>query len=262
MLLYGKPVVAKLRDQQAARIAASGITPRLAIIQAGSDLASTTYIKMKQRYGQSIGARVDHHTTASELAALRTLIQTLNNDASVHGIILQLPLPDTTITEQAVALIDPDKDVDGLGGHARFQSATAMAVLQLLSAYHIELAGQPVAMVGHGRLVGAPLARLLTQRDATVSVCDEHTADVPAITRAATIIISATGVAGLIKPDMVQDGAVVVDVGTAEDSGAIVGDVDPRLLNNQTLKISPAKGGVGPVTVAMLFEQLLTAAAI
>jgi methylenetetrahydrofolate dehydrogenase (NADP+) / methenyltetrahydrofolate cyclohydrolase len=262
MLLYGKPVVEKLRKAQTARIAASGVTPRLAILQAGNDLASTTYIKMKQRYGESIGAQVDHHTTSSELAPLQALMQKLNVETSVHGIIIQLPLPDTSITDEVVSLINTDKDVDGLTGRGRFRSATAMAVLQLLAAYDITVANQRVVMVGSGRLVGAPLARLLAEHQANLTVCDKYTTDLPGATKAADIIISATGVGGLITPNMVHNGAVVVDVGTAEDDGAIVGDADPRLLDNQTLKISPAKGGVGPVTVAMLFEQLLDAAGI
>lgn len=259
MLLYGKPVVEELRRQQAARIASGKVVPRLAIVQAGHDLASTTYIKMKGRYGESIGAQVDHHTYSGELAVLQKAIRILNDDDAIQGIIMQLPLPNPAITEQVVGTIDPAKDVDGLSERSPFHSATAMAVLQLLKYYDVKVKNQPVTMVGNGRLVGAPLARLLEERGAKLTVCDEFTADVPAKTRTADIIISATGVSGLIKPDMVHDGAVVVDVGTAEDAGAIVGDVDPELLDNPTLKITPAKGGIGPITVAMLFEQLLQA---
>jgi methylenetetrahydrofolate dehydrogenase (NADP+)/methenyltetrahydrofolate cyclohydrolase len=262
MLLYGKPVVEELRRQQTARIAGGSIIPRLAILQAGNDLASTTYIKMKGRYGESIGARVDHHTFPGEAAVLQKAIRELNNNKAIHGIIVQLPLPDPATTEPVVATIAPAKDVDGLGPHSQFRSATAMAVLQLLTYYGVKVDGQPVTLVGNGRLVGAPLAKLLQERGAKLAVCDEFTTDVPAKTRAADVIISATGVSGLIKPDMVHDGAVVVDVGTAEEAGAIVGDVDPDLLDNPTLKITPAKGGIGPITVAMLFEQLLQAAGL
>jgi methylenetetrahydrofolate dehydrogenase (NADP+)/methenyltetrahydrofolate cyclohydrolase len=262
MLLYGKPVAEKLRAEQTARIVAGGVTPRLAIIQAGKNLASTSYIKMKQRYGESIGAAVDHHIYSGEAAVLKPAIERLNADSQVHGIIVQLPLPDPSATDSVLAAIDPAKDIDGLTDRGHFKSATAMAVLQLLKYYEIPLKEQPIAMVGHGRLVGAPLTALLKELGAKVTVCDINTADLGAATHGANVIISATGVAGLIKPDMVHDGAVVVDVGTAEEAGSIVGDADPGLLDNDTLKLTPAKGGVGPVTVSMLFEQLLTAAGL
>lgn len=261
MLLLGKPVAESLRQQQIRRIQQSGLTPRLAIIQAGDNLASTTYIKMKVRYGEGIGARVDHIQVDGSAKTLTAVIKKNNESPQVHGIITQLPFPDPAITEEVVRTIDPKKDVDGLRAGSNFKSATAMAVVKLLEFYNIDFA-QPIAMMGAGRLVGAPLIEIFKERGAPVTVIDEHTKDVPAKTRAAEVLISATGVAGLIKPDMVSDGAVIVDVGTSEDAGAIVGDVDPKLLENDTLKITPAKGGVGPVTVAVLFEQLLEAAGI
>lgn len=263
MLLYGKPVAEALRKEQAERIAASQKKPHLAIIQAGDDLASATYIKMKQRYGESIGATVDRLTCANA-AELHQTIRKCNEDDSIDGLIIQLPLPDPSDTEEMVALIQPEKDVDGLGPFAQFRSATAMAVIKLLEHYEIKLDGADVALVGYGRLVGKPLHHLLIEREANVKVCDISTApaDLAAATRRASVIISATGQAGLIAPDMVTDGSVVIDVGTAEDSGAIVGDTDPALQDNPKLKITPPKGGVGPITVAMLFEQLLQAAEI
>ncbi len=262
MLLYGKPVVEALREQQTARVTAGKVRPRLEILQAGNDLASTTYIKMKKRYGESIGATVDHltHSEPNSAAKLLETIHRLNNDPTTHGIIVQLPIPEAAATDEIVSAIAPAKDVDGLSPHSRFHSATAMAVLQLLKYYDVTLDSTSIVVVGHGRLVGAPLARLLKDRGLAVTVCDKYTTNLPAHTRKADVIISATGVGGLIKPDMIKDGTTIVDVGTAEDDGAIVGDVDPALLENPTLRITPAKGGIGPVTVAMLFEQLLEAA--
>ncbi len=262
MLIYGKPVVESLREEQSRRINAAGITPKLVIVQSGNNLASSTYIRMKKAYGESIGAEVEHIQTGSTTDELLPLIEKLNNDPSVNGIIVQLPLPDITITDEVVGSIALEKDVDGLTGNSPFYSATAMAVINLLDFYGIEINGTKIAMVGYGRLVGKPLTALLKERNADVTVCDVKTPDTGAVTRAAKVIVSATGRAGLIKPDMVTDGTFIVDVGTAEDKGSIVGDVDPKLLDNDTLKITPARGGIGPITVAMLFEQLLKAVKI
>ncbi|HEX7259445.1 MAG TPA: bifunctional 5,10-methylenetetrahydrofolate dehydrogenase/5,10-methenyltetrahydrofolate cyclohydrolase [Candidatus Saccharimonadia bacterium] len=262
MLIYGKPVVESLREEQARRIKEAGSSPKLVIVQSGNNLASSTYIRMKKAYGESIGAVVDHIQTGSTTAELLPLIDRLNKDGSVNGIIVQLPLPDITITDEVVGSIALEKDVDGLTGKSEFYSATAMAVINLLDFYGIELKGTKVAMVGYGRLVGKPLTALLKERQAEVTVCDVKTPDTGAVTRASKVIVSATGRAGLIKPGMVTDGTFIVDVGTAEDKGSIVGDVDPELLENDTLKITPARGGIGPITVSMLFEQLLKAVKI
>jgi len=266
MLLLGQPVAEALREQQTARIATSNIKPRLAIIQAGDDLASSSYIKMKQRYGQSIGATVDHHHCSADPDRLRQQIEICNHDTGTHGVIIQLPIPEpaSADTDALLALINPAKDVDGLSPRSRFRSATAMAVIKLLDYYEIQLADTAVTLVGHGRLVGRPLAELLKERNAQVTICDIATspADLRAATQRAQIVVSATGQAGLIKPAMIGDGTVLIDVGTSEDAGALVGDVDPALLENNTLKITPAKGGIGPITVSILFEQLLQAAGI
>ncbi len=264
MLLLGKPVAESLRQEQAARIKASGITPHLAIIQAGNNLASSSYIKMKQHYGESIGAKVDHHVCAGEAATLRALIERCNQDKAIHGLMIQMPIPNAADADTLVALIDPAKDVDGLSPQGNFHSATAMAIIKLLDYYKIELKDAPVALVGYGRLVGRPLAAILKDRRANVTICDVTTtpADLRAATRQAQVVISATGVGGLIKPGMLSDGTIFIDVGTSEDAGSIVGDADPELFKNETLKITPAKGGIGPITVATLFEQLLAAAGI
>jgi len=264
MVLSGKPVAEALQHTQKQRVAASGKTPHLVIIQAGDDLASTTYIKMKQHYGQSIGAQVDHIKLSGDLEELLSTINTYNHDDSVDGIIIQLPLPDTAITDQVVTAIAPAKDVDGLGPSSRFESATAMAVLELLKFYKVPIKNTLVAMVGRGRLVGKPLIRLLKDLGATVDIHGRTTSpeDLTKATRAAQLVISSTGVPGIIKPGMISDGSTVIDVGTAEDAGAIVGDVDPTVYDNPAINYTPAKGGVGPITVSILFEQLLKAAKI
>lgn len=262
MLLPGKPIAEMLKAKQTERIAASGKTPQLCIIQAGDNLASTRYIGMKKRYGEDIGAKVIHEHVGGEKDALQDVIEKYNDDPSTHGIIVQLPLPDPSFTDEVTTTIDPDKDVDGLGSGSNFYSATAMAVIALLDGYEIPINGSVVAMVGYGRLVGRPLTELLRERGAEVAVCDIDTKNVGSKTLAASVVISATGVGGMIKGDMVKNGSVVIDVGTSEDQGSIVGDVAPELLENDSVRVTPAKGGIGPITVSVLFEQLLRAADI
>lgn len=262
MLLNGKPVAEAMKLNQTQRVAAGGFAPKLVVIQAGDDLASTTYINLKQRYGTDIGVVVEHRQCEVGTTALKQVIAEVNIDPSAHGLIIQLPLPDRSITSEVVDAIKPQKDVDGLGQNSSFESATAMAVIKLMEYYKIDFDHAEIALIGRGRLVGRPLGRILGRLGATVTVADTSTTDLAAITRKATIIISATGIAGLITPGMISDHSVVIDVGTSEDQGSIVGDVSSALLSNHTLKITPEKGGVGPVTVSMLFEQLLQAAGI
>lgn len=188
------------------------------------------------------------------------VLDNLNNDAAVHGIIVQLPLDDPSQTDEILARIAPEKDVDGLGGSAQFDSATAIAINWLLAGYSVDLQGKKIAIVGAGRLVGAPLARMWTRSGFNVTVLDRKTEDISKVLKQSDVVITATGQPHLITSTMLKLGAVVVDAGTASENGAIVGDLDPAVRQRDDLILTPEKGGVGPLTVAALFDNVITAA--
>lgn len=236
------------------------VMPKLAIIQTGDNSVIDTYVRMKRGYGEDILVDVDVYKI--DQADLMTQIETLNNDDSVHGIITQLPLANPDQTEAAVNAVAAHKDVDGLGKDSTLTPATAMAIDWLLAGYNVELTGKEIAIVGNGRLVGAPLAKLWRSGGYNVNVYDKSTDDVPGKLRKADIIVTATGVPALIKADMVKQGAVIVDAGTAAEHGKIVGDVAPEVRDLDDITITPLKGGVGPLTVAALFDNVIRAAMV
>jgi methylenetetrahydrofolate dehydrogenase (NADP+)/methenyltetrahydrofolate cyclohydrolase len=236
------------------------VIPKLAIIQTINDAVIDTYVRMKHAYGDEILVEVDIYKI--DQSQLINKIQELNNDESVHGIITQLPLADTAQTDEAVNSIAVEKDVDGLGKDATLTSATAMAIDWLLAGYNVGLAGKEIAIVGYGRLVGEPLAKLWKTAGYNVNVYDKHTVDLPGEVRKADVIVTATGVPALIKADMIKKGAVVVDAGTAAEHGKIVGDVAPEVRDLQNVTITPPTGGVGPLTVAALFDNVIRAATV
>ena len=200
---------------------------------------------------------VVHKVTQAELLST---IQTLNHDDSVHGIIIQLPLADPSLTDEAVNAVLPAKDVDGLGENATATPATALAIDWLMAGYNVELRGRPIAIVGNGRLVGQPLATLWGGNGLDISVYDDTTENLSQMVRKAQIIVTATGIPGLIRSQMVQPGAVVVDAGTASEHGKIVGDVAEDVRKREDITITPVKGGVGPLTVTALFDNVIQAA--
>lgn len=234
------------------------VFPKLAIISTGSDPVIDVYVRMKQAYGEDILVEVDAHTVAQN--EVSTLIETLNKDESVHGIIVQLPLSDPSQTDAIVNLIAPEKDVDGLGAGANFTSATAIAIDWLLAGYNVDLGAKKIAIVGNGRLVGAPLARLWQTTGYDVTVYDDTTQDLPSELRKAQVIVTATGVPGLITEHMLQPSAVVVDAGTATENGKLVGDLALSARERDDLTVTPEVGGVGPLTVTALFDQVILAA--
>lgn len=195
-----------------------------------------------------------------EQAGILATIDELNARDDVHGVIVQLPLADHTQTEQVVQRVSADKDVDGLGSMPKFDPATPIAITWLLAAYGVELAGKRVALVGNGRLVGAPLARMWRASGYDVTVYDSKSADMAAALKEYAVIVTATGVPGLITSDMVQIGATVVDAGTAAEHGGVVGDVAASVRERDDLTITPEKGGVGPLTIAALLDNVITAA--
>ncbi|MBW3538546.1 bifunctional 5,10-methylenetetrahydrofolate dehydrogenase/5,10-methenyltetrahydrofolate cyclohydrolase [Candidatus Parcubacteria bacterium] len=258
MLLDGRELAGYIKERHSRQVAAMPTKPNLAIVQSSDDPATASYIRVKSRYGRDIGATVKVYEVTMD--RIRSQVEQLNEDPEVDGIIVQLPLPERSKTNEVTETVAPHKDVDGLHPHSQFTPATPMAILWLLAGYGVAVEGQRVTLVGKGRLVGAPLSKLLRQSGAKVTVCDSRTEDLPAATRAADIVVSATGRPGLIKPGMVKPGAVVVDAGSGESGGSIKGDVDPELQKDTTLKITPNPGGVGPMTVVALFENLLQAA--
>jgi methylenetetrahydrofolate dehydrogenase (NADP+)/methenyltetrahydrofolate cyclohydrolase len=237
---------------------AHGIAPKLAIVQCKDDPVINTYVRLKKRYGADILVDVEEHKIAqSEVASL---IEKLNADTSVHGVIVQLPLEDTTQTDQIVNLVASRKDVDALGEGATFTPATPNAILWLLAGYNIELTGKKILLVGRGKLVGAPLERILKSQSLNVETVDQETDDLSSKTLSADIIITATGSPGVITSDMIAQKTVVVDAGVASEAGKTVGDLAPDVYERDDLTITPTKGGVGPLTVCALFENVILAA--
>ena len=261
--LNGSELVGYIKERQARQVRglrqAWKVFPRLVILKTpGASRVIETYVNLKQRYGSDILVQTDI-VTSTEREMLGVL-NTLNEDPSVHGIIVQLPLDDPAKTEEIVGRIAPEKDVDGLGPNARFDSATAMAINWLVAGYGIDLTARNIAIVGNGRLVGAPLARMWQRSGYDVTVLDRKSPDVAGVLRESDVVVTATGNPHLITATMLKIGAVVVDAGTASEDGVIVGDLDASVRARDDLILTPEKGGVGPLTVAALFDNVITAA--
>lgn len=234
------------------------VNPKLAIIRTNPDPIVDSYMKLKQSYGKDILIDVVVHTVDQPDAL--TKINKLNADESVHGIIVQIPLPDITQTNEILNSVSPNKDVDGLADNSIFDPATPMAINWLLAGYNIDFAGKLIVILGHGRLVGKPLAKIWQSSDYDVRVADKNTENLSDILRSADILVCATGSPGLVKANMIKPGAVIVDAGVATDSNGLVGDVAPEVRELPDLTITPLKGGVGPLTVCALFENVIRSA--
>lgn len=261
-LLSGTELADYIKERQARQVRnlrqAHDIVPRLAIIQTVDDPVIDTYVRMKQRYGADILIEVAlHRVSSSEL--FQTIVA-LNEDEAVHGMIIQLPLADESQTEEAVNAVAPSKDVDGLSDGSDFTPATPMAIDWLVNGYNVELKGRRIAIVGNGRLVGAPLAKLWQAAGYNVTVFDEHSKNMTAQLRRYPVIVSAAGVPALITSASVQPGAVVIDAATSAEHGKIIGDVADEVRERSDVTITPEKGGVGPLTVVALFENVIRAA--
>lgn len=261
-LLNGQELAGYIQERHIRQVRAlrqaHHIAPTLAIIQTIDDPVINMYVRMKRQYGQDMLIDVGVHKITQ--AEVPEYITSLNEDPTVHGIILQLPLEEPSETDRLVNMIAPHKDVDGLGENAEFISATATAIDWLLAGYNVDLKDKAIAIVGNGRLVGAPLAKLWQTTGYNVTVYDDTTHDLTPVLRAAQVIVTATGVPGLITEHMLQPGAVVVDAGTASENGKVVGDVAASVRERADLTITPEKGGVGPLTIATLFDQVIQAA--
>ncbi len=260
-ILNGSELAEYIKERQARQVRAlrqaDEINPKLAIVQTTDDPVIATYVRMKQRYGADILVDVEVHEVTS--GALFETIEQLNNDDSVHGIIIQLPLADESQTEQAVNQVVPVKDVDGLGKRALLTPATPMAIDWLLAGYNVQLTDRQIAIVGNGRLVGAPLAKLWREAGHEVKVYDRSSADMLRELTEADIIVTAAGVPGLITSEVIKPGAVVVDAATSAEHGKIIGDIAGDVRLRQDVVMTPEKGGVGPLTVAALFDNVIRA---
>ncbi len=276
-LLDGKKVsqeiYQKLHDE-VALLKAKNIHPRLTIVLVGNDPASLSYIKQKRKASEIIGIEDDFIQLDPEkttTGSLIELVQKLNNDSKIHGILVQLPLPKHIDEDKIIMAIDPVKDVDGftavnvgkmfLGkAFEELLPATPLGIIKLLEHYKINPEGKEVVIVGSSNIVGKPVAVMMMNRRATVTVCNSKTPDLAAQTRRADILIVAVGKAGLISAEMVKEGVVVLDVGTNRTAdGKLVGDIDFENVSKKAAYVSPVPGGCGPMTVAGLMENMVYA---
>jgi methylenetetrahydrofolate dehydrogenase (NADP+) / methenyltetrahydrofolate cyclohydrolase len=244
--------------QQVRSLRANGVIPKLAIVQAKDDPVINTYVRLKKQYGTDIGVEVEDHVLLQH--DVPKLLNKLSIDKSVHGIIVQLPLQDASATDEIVNLVDPKKDVDALGEKSEFEPATPMAILWLLSGYNVELKGKHILLIGRGKLVGAPLEKILRNSGLDVEVIEREVSDLKQYTQKADVVITATGSPAILYADMIKQNAVVVDAGVASESGKTVGDLAPEVYERDDLTITPEKGGVGTLTVSALFENVIRAA--
>ncbi|MFZ2049823.1 MAG: bifunctional methylenetetrahydrofolate dehydrogenase/methenyltetrahydrofolate cyclohydrolase FolD [Solirubrobacteraceae bacterium] len=274
-LIDGRAIAQTLRAETAERvagmIAADISAPGLATILVGDDPASGVYVSAKHRACEQAGIRsIDHRLSADiEMVQLAELIQEINDDETVDGILLQLPLPKDLDAAALIELIDARKDVDGLTHantgllwqkHPRLAPCTPLGVIELLDRCGVELAGREAVIVGRSNLVGRPLAAMLLARDATVTVCHRHTRRLAGVCRRANVLIAACGIPHLIGVDHVKPGAIVIDVGINRTENGLVGDVDFAAVRPLTTAITPVPGGVGPMTIACLLANTLRAA--
>lgn len=261
-LLNGSELVGYIKERQAKAVRrlkqALNVNPKLVIVQTNDNPAINTYVRLKKLYGEEIGIEVDSFKGSEEEAS--EYIKKSNDDNSVHGIIVQLPLKNELKTDELINLVNKVKDVDGLARKTNFDPATPTAILWLLAGYNVELARRSIAVVGQGRLVGRPLSQMLEKMGHNVHKYDHSTVNLGEKVKLADIVITATGEPGLIKPSMLKQGAVVVDAGTAGEGGKIVGDLSPTVFERQDLTLTPQKGGVGPLTVCALFENVIQSA--
>jgi methylenetetrahydrofolate dehydrogenase (NADP+) / methenyltetrahydrofolate cyclohydrolase len=261
-ILNGRELADFIQERQAHDVRAlrqaHHVHPKLAIVVTIDNPVINLYMRLKRSYGAALQVHVEiHRVTQPEVPAL---LAQLNQDATVHGIIIQLPLADPAQTEELVNLVAPAKDVDALGAKAKFDPATPVAIMWLLAGYNVELRGKQILLIGRGKLVGRPLEKMLLASGLDVTVADRSTPQLAAVTSAADIIITATGSPAILYSAMIKRFAVVVDAGVASEDGKTVGDVAPEVYDRDDLTITPVRGGVGPLTVCALFENVIRAA--
>ena len=273
-ILDGKALSAQCKEtirKQVEELAAKGCRPGMAVVLVGENPASKVYVRNKEKDCQECGIysamyHLPEETTEKELLEL---LDTLNHDTSIHGILVQLPLPKQINSQRVIEAIDPAKDVDAFhptnGGYLtqgmpRFAPCTPAGIVKLMEAYHIDPAGKHCVVIGRSNIVGKPMALLLLQRNGTVTICHSGTKDLKEQTLQADILVSAVGKTGFVTADMVKEGAVVIDVAMNRNAeGKLCGDVDYAAVSQKASAITPVPGGVGPMTRVMLLENTLTA---
>ena len=276
VLLDGKILSAKIKEEVKVEVTQivkeKNITPGLAVILVGNDAASATYVASKAKACKDAGIYSVVHEMPESITQEELLetINMMNNNPKLDGILVQLPLPKHIDTTTVLEAINPLKDVDGFHPYNvgrmvsnldSFLSATPFGVMRMFEEHNIELSGKDVVVIGSSDIVGKPMASLLINKKATVTVCNSRTKDLKAHTSKADIVIIAVGVPYLLKEDMVKDGAIVIDVGINRlDTGKLVGDADFEGLKNKCSFLTPVPGGVGPMTIAMLFKNTIKAA--
>lgn len=274
-ILDGKELARKTREElriKADRLRANGIVPKLAVILVGDDSASKVYVRNKSKACQDVGVEfeeilLDENTSMEKLLEI---IENLNNREAINGILLQSPIPKGLNIQEAFEKIDCKKDVDGFNpinvgklmiGEDTFISCTPYGIIRMLEAYNVEIEGKHAVVIGRSNIVGKPLAQCLLQKNATVTICHSKTKNIAEITRTADILISAVGKTNMVTADMVKDGAVIIDVGmNRNEAGKLVGDIDFENVKQKASYITPVPGGVGPMTIAMLMNNVIKAA--
>ena len=274
MLLNGKEVAKKIKEDLKLEVDAikeKGIIPKLAVVMVGNNEASKVYVKNKSKACDTIGVEfeeflLEEDTTEEELFEL---IDRLNEDKNINGILVQAPIPKHLDQNKAFRRIKPEKDVDGFNpinvgdlsiGNDCFISCTPFGVMKILEYYNIELEGKNAVVLGRSNIVGKPMVQCLLSKNATVTVCHSRTQNIKEITKNADILIAAIGKAKFVTEDMVKEGAIVIDVGINRlDNGKICGDVDFEAVESKVKAITPVPGGVGPMTIAMLMNNLVKA---
>lgn len=274
-IIDGKKVSAKIRQElklEVENLKKEGMNPKLAVIMVGEDKASKVYVKNKSKACNEIGIEYEEFILPenTQMSKLLELIDKLNNREDIHGILLQSPIPKHLDIKEAINNINYKKDVDGFHpinvgklsiGEDSFISCTPYGIIKLLEEYNIEIEGKNAVIIGRSNIVGKPLIQCLLNKNATVTVCHSKTKNIEEITKNADILIAALGKAKFVKADMVKNGAVVIDVGiNRNELGKLEGDVDFENVEKKASYITPVPGGVGPMTIAMLMNNVVKAA--
>ncbi len=257
MIVDGKKIANELKAELSSELRARDLKLRLDVILVGDNVASEKYVERKRSVGGEIGIDVVVHELMGDIkqSDLEEELKRLAEDKRVNGIIVQLPLPKQINEKEILDLVPAEKDVDALSSEARVLSPTVGAIREILARSNVDLANKKIVVVGQGKLVGRPTALWLTQEGYNVSVVDSKTQNVDELLLSADIIVSGAGSPELITPDKIRDGVVIVDASTSESNGQLTGDADPACANKCSV-FTPVPGGVGPITVVMLFKNL------
>ncbi len=270
IILDGKTVAQRILDDLRAQVNTLALKPGLAVIRVGQDPASVVYVNLKEKRCKDVGLYSEKYELPETITQVEliALIRRLNTSEKIHGILVQLPLPSHLNEKEVIEAIAPEKDVDGFHpltvgrmaiGYGKLWPCTPLGIITLLREYKVELAGRHAVIVGASNIVGKPTAAMLLNAGATITICTSKTRDLAAITRQADILVVAVGKPGLITGSMVKDGVVVVDVGVTRVGERLLGDVAFDEVQKKAAAITPVPGGVGPMTVALLLQNTVTA---